>query len=349
MPTPIPLTLEKQTLADRILADGWLDETELASLRRQVFADGIVDADEVDLLFYLDTHAESTAVDWPEFFIGALTDFFVWKQFPPAVLSEEAGKLLVDRVTADGKIKAATEFELLRNIIKHAKLVPDDVVCLALEGVKDTVLAGGGTLFGPDRRRAGVMDDGDVEVVRDIIYGIGGGDGFVVSRREAELLFDLHRATRAKRNAPGWGELFVKGIGNFLMFPRRQATVSDADLRRREAWLADRGGNKAAFIAKMGAALGSGAALSEAFDLGAAASGHAVTGEDQAYMQKLDHDAALAEELARVDDDEAAWLLAQIGPAAGLHEDEIALLTFIRENTTAISPALDPIFQAAGL
>lgn len=233
---------ELASVAAEVLADGTLTADEVLTLRQGVYKDGVVNREEAEFLFHLDGESTSNDDSWTDFFVQSLTDFFVSHQHPPGVLSKEDGDFLVDRITGDGRIDRKTEFELLLAIVEPAKSCPEIVVSLLLKAVRDTVLMGGGVLFGPARRRLGIIDDNDVEVMRKVLYGIGGGGGFTVSRAEAEMLFDLNDATVEKENAAAWQELFVTAVGNYLMFPRGpQPVIGAEEYTRRQEWLESRG------------------------------------------------------------------------------------------------------------
>jgi len=337
-----------QDRARQIMTDDWPSEAQVRQLGQQIFADGFVDATEVDLLFCLDEQSVTESPAWQEFFVNALTDFYVWKQSPPGVLTAASGAHLIERITADGRIRSMTEFALLRNIIKYAKAGPEEVSLLAMRGVRETALEGGDRLFGPKRRRPGVIDEEEVEIVRDIIYGMGGCDGYTVSQAEAELLFDLNDATAAVSNAAGWLNLFVKGVGNYLMFPRRQRTFDEERYRDLQNWLDERppsGG----FLRRMAQAVMNGDALAAAFKGASEETGYAVGTEEHEALQRLSDDTQLGERLTQIDQDEAVWLVNRINADGRLHENEETLLRHIRANATAIHPALEPLLARAGV
>ena len=274
------------TLAQDILADGSIDAEEVLRLRRTLFADGVIDRPEADFMFHLDTNSGENDPAWDEFFIEALTGYFVRQQQPAGMLSEEDAAFLADRVQQDGKIELRTEFELLVNVIGKCDLCPDKIVMLALKAVKDSVLEGGGVLFGPTRRRRGVIDAADVAALEKVIYGTGGENGFAIGRAEAETLFDLNDATVEKENDPTWQDLFARAIGNYLMFPR---------------------------------------------------SGH----ENARHGE--------AERRQAIDADEAAWLIDRIERDDVLHDNERALLEYIKSRATSVHASLTPLFERSGV
>lgn len=326
-------------LAEEIVSNG-IDADEVLRLRREIFSDGIVDREEAKLLFHLNEVAGAgNDQSWYDFFVEALTDYFVQKQEPLGYLSDADADFLVEQITRDGKIDDRTEFGLLVNIIHRLRVSPEKVVLLTLQGLKETVLGGGTILFGPKRRRRGVIDPADVDIIRTVIFGMGGDGSLVISKREAELIFELNDQTVEKENAPEWQKLFVQAIATHLMFPTGAPAVPDrAEAARRERWLEERRGI-GAFVRGMGSinshifAETAGKILGRERETGAAKA-----------MAKME---AFARE--SITEAEAAWLIEHIMRDGILHDNERALLAFIKENSPRIHPSLDPLFEQAGL
>ena len=329
-------------LADEILSNG-IDAGEVLRLRREVFRDGIVEREEAKLLFHLNEQTGVNAEEaWYDFFVEALSDYFVWKQEPVGYLSEEDADFLVDEITHDGKIDGRTEFGLLVNIIHRLRIGPENVVLLALEGVRETVLGGGSVLFGPERRRPGVIDPADVDIIRAVIFGSGGEGSLTITRREAELVFELNNRTVEKKNAPEWRQLFVQAIAHYLMFPRGAPPVPDrAEAARRERWLEHRRGT-GAFMKEMLQSVNA-QVFSGAVD--ALLPGR--RGQAAAAAERIAAGEAFARE--SIDEAEAKWLKDHIMEDGFLHDNERALLAFIKENSPNIHPSLKPLFEKAGL
>ncbi len=342
MPTEPTLPERFSDLAREIIVDGRIEADEVARVRETVYADGTVDREEAEFLFYLDAHGTGNAPEWATLYVDALSNFFLDGAAPKGVVGGHDAQFLIDRVNRDGKIDQRTEFELLVEIAARAIECPAEVLTLLLEAVRERVLSGGGVLFGPNRTRRGVIDDADVEVLEKILYGTGGSGGYTISRAEAELLFDLNDATVARDNASGWRDLFVKAVGNFLMFPKGDSTAMTADARRRHAAWLDSG--DAAFTKEASKLIwreGVFGALKKARDMDRddrdAAAAAAQTAEDEAARREA------------VDADEAAWLIDRIGRDGELHQNERALLVHIRTRATEIDPALEAHFEEAGV
>jgi hypothetical protein len=332
-----------QDLVDQICTAGKITAEDVLALRRQVFPDGVVSAEEAEAVFRLDHACRDKAAEWTRFYVEALTDYFVWQSTPRGYVNEAQSRELIDSIRRDGRIDATSELELLLNVVHWCVACPAELSYLALDAVKDSVLAPETAAFGSNRPPA-VIVPADVELIRKVIYAPGSPGGFTVTREEAEVLFALERATIAEENAPAWPDLFAKGIANALMFPRGAPEVPDAaEALRRERWLEEKGsiGN---LLAGVGKAMARGdIPVREAFKEAD------VFGTHRAREAREKEQARLNEALAReaIDAEEAQWLIAQIGKTEALTDGERQLLAFIKEHSPSIDPALEPLLVQA--
>jgi hypothetical protein len=334
-----------QDLVDQICATGKITAEDVLALRRQVFPDGVVSAEEAEAVFRLDHACRDKSAEWTRFYVDALTDYFVWQSTPRGYVNEAQSRELIDNIRRDGRIEATSELELLLNVVHWCVACPAELSYLALDAVKNSVLAPETAAYGSNRPPA-VIAPADVELIRKVIYAPGSPGGFTVTREEAEVLFALERATIAEENAPAWPDLFAKGIANALMFPRGAPEVPDAaEAMRRERWLEAKGsiGNLLAGVGK--AVARADIPVREAFKEAD------VFGTHRAREAREKEQARLSEALAReaIDADEAHWLIAQIGKGEALTDGERQLLAFIKENSPSIDPALEPLLAQAGV
>ena len=334
--------IEQPNVVAAILARGTITADDVLALRRRVFADGIVARCEAETAFTLNERTRGNAAAWDAFFIEALTDYFVWQSDPRGFVDDAGAAFLMSWVNHDGRIDSASELELVVNVVHWAEASPESLRLMALSAVKAAVLTGGGVLFGPGRRRPGVFDRADVAIVSKLIYAAGGEGSLRVTRREAELLFDLNDATTTAANDPGWRELFVHAVASHLMFPEGEPELPDADtIRRRERWLAERRG--------VGSILGG--MLSEVKRSGIAG----VFREADIFgHRRAERDAARAAAEARearwrqaIDKVEADWLMTRLHGDGRVDANETALLLFIKNNATAVDPVLTPLLAVA--
>ena len=296
-----------------------------------------MDRAESDLIFHLEKSCRDKCEAWGEFFVDALTDFFVWKQDPRGYLSDAAAHYLIESIAPNGKVSSRTQLEFLINVVHWSSHCPEEVVLLCLEAVKESVLQGTGA-YG-EGRVAGVIDQVDVELVRKVVYAQGGDGSLTITRREAELLFDLNDATVNAQNADTWQDLFVRAVASHLMFPRGAPAVADADeMKRRDAWLSDRRGVGGLLMAV-------GRALANPIKSWSAA-GLGDEDGDGTSRSAVEREAFARES---IDAAEAEWLITRITKDGILHPNERALMVFIKENSPRIHPSLMPLFEEFGL
>jgi hypothetical protein len=216
-------------------------------------------------------------------------------------------------------------------------------VCFVLDAVKESVLSPDTAAYGRGRK-AGVITPVDVEVIRTVIHGGGGFGTYTVTVREADLLFQLNDATVEAENADSWRELFVKGVGSYLMCPLAEPIVPDAEeVLRLDAWLEQRRtyGDHLRDLCRGLRDLKSGESLKELDPFGIRR-----RGEEAARAKTRSLEATARES---IDGAEASWLIDRLDRDDALTENERALLGFIKENSLLIHPSLNKLFGKAGL
>lgn len=115
-----------ETLKAELLADGIIDAEEVAKLKEILYDDGIIDKEEADFLFELNDAVTGKANDasWETFFIQAITDFLLKDELSPGEIDKEEAEWLLKRIGADGKVDGI-EKALLEKLKAEAKSFPD--------------------------------------------------------------------------------------------------------------------------------------------------------------------------------------------------------------------------------
>ncbi len=317
---------------------------DVLDLRRAIYGAGSLVTGHVDAIFRLDQQFREKCDAWREFYVDSLTDYFIWRSDPPHYISEDQGEFLFRNLLRDNKIAGITELELLVNLIHWAVSTPDQLKALVLEAVRDSVLTPDDALYATGRK-AGVITEVDVGMIRRTLYGRGGFGDYTVSLPEAKLIFELEDATAGAANDDGWQDLFVKAIVNYLMFPRGVPVVPPAaEYKRREEWLKEqRGvGNMLKEISKNAVSLDK---LKDGWK-------HMDTfGVKERREEAKREDARMREAVSResINSHEARWLADKIGANKTVTENERALLKFIRENAPQIDPHLEKLMASLGI
>jgi hypothetical protein len=325
-----------KTAALRGLADsGRITPDDVLMLRREVFGDGVVSRAEAEKLFALDRACRERCTEWTEFFVEALTDFIVHQEKPRGYVSGEQADWLIGAIAENGIVETESELELLVAILEKAKSSPEKLSAYALEQVEHAVLDGSGSLGRRGNLTPCKINNSEVQLLRRILYAFGGDGNIAVTRAEAEALFRLNDRTADAENDPEWNELFVKAVANFVLCgtgyeppTREEALAHDRFLETAEPSI---GG----FFARMASGGLSGL-------LAAYSPSRTIESDWEAHNHAADAQARNAE---RVEASEARWLAERIGGDRPMHDNEKALLAFIRQASPSVHPDLKPLMD----
>ena len=116
-------TLEE--LKKELLADGIIDAGEVKELEEVLYADGVIDKDEADFLFELNNavSGKENAPEWKDFFVKAITSFVLDDDQSYGEVDEDEAKYLYKQIKGDGQIDDI-EKALLENIKAKSKNFP---------------------------------------------------------------------------------------------------------------------------------------------------------------------------------------------------------------------------------
>jgi len=306
---------------------------DVLTLRREVFGDGIVSEAEAELLFRLNENCPKQDPKWVEFFLEGLTDFVVHQAEPDGYVSESNANWLIERVGKDGRVDTETELELLVKVVDTAKSSPEHLVAYALEQVKVGVLEGEGPIARNRELQPGVIGEAEVDLLRRILYAFGGDGNIAITRAEAEILFDLNDATVEAENHPAWSDLFVKAVANFLMAASDYVVPTRQEALRHEDWLDEEQDGIGGFMSKM-------------LSGGLKGIWHAYRqDEDVERYARLFGRENMIKHSEKISGVEADWLANRIGRDGQFHENEKALIEFIKTESPNIHPTLKPLLE----
>jgi hypothetical protein len=219
-----------------VATDGRICADDVLRLRRAIYGEGGIDREKAAALFRLNRDQQSHDPAWAEFYVEALCDFFYWREGSDSVLTEDAERMLMDWIGPAEAIDDGTELRLLLRLMFRSNGSSEAFRGYVLDAVRHSVLHSRQALYGNAERRPGVIDAADVDVIRKLVYGLGGQSGMAISAAEAAFLFELEHATAGAPNAPAWRDLFVKAITMHLLFAGNSPDrIDEAEAR----WLID--------------------------------------------------------------------------------------------------------------
>lgn len=307
---------------------------DVLELRKLVFRDGVVACREAEALFALNDACPEQCSEWAAFFVEAITDYIVHQEKPAGYVTARNAEWLINAISHDGKVDTMTKMELLVRVLEKAKFSTERLAAFALQQVKHAVVDGEGPLAGGELV-PGVIEKGEVDLVRRVLYAFGGDGNIAITRAEAEVLFEINDAVADARNDASWNDLFVKAVANFVMCASGyQAPTREVALRQ-ENFLDRADADIGGFMARM-----------------ASTGGRELLA---AYRQSVDIDAdwearnqwndACAKRAERCDNVEARWLAERIGKDGKLQENELALVRFIKQTSPEIHPDLQLLLE----
>ncbi len=306
-----------------ILARGAITAQDVRDLRHRVFWKGVVTEDDAEVVFLLnDRFAHTADPTWSAFFVEALTDYLVVQAQPRGYISDENAVWLIARIARSGRIDTQNELELLVRILERAQRSPVDLIRFALEQVKRGVILGEGCIGRCHIGALGIVEAHETELVRRMLYAFGGDANIAVTQPEAEVLFDINDATCQVSNHPSWSDLYVKALANFMMAASGYQVPCRQEALRREAWLDSPTEGIPGFMSRM------------------------LSGGLNSIWQAYTPTAPVERSREpRITAQEAHWAASRIGRDGRLHENEMALINFLKSHNTHLHPQLLPVLD----
>ena len=120
-----------QQLKKELLADGIIDAAEVKELEAVLYADGIIDKEEADFLFEINDAVSGKQNDktWEALFIDAITSYLLEDETSPGEIDSDETEWLFDKINGDGQIDTI-EKNLLQNLKNKAKSFPSKLESL---------------------------------------------------------------------------------------------------------------------------------------------------------------------------------------------------------------------------
>ncbi len=193
-------------------------------------------------------------------------------------------------------------------LMETATQTPPEMAGFVGEQIKAMIL---------DKQGGPRVDKQDAIMIRRWLFAAGGDGHVAVTRREAELLFDINDAVDKARNNPAWTELFVQGVINHLMAHLGYKAPSREEAFRRNAWAKDQSVNIGGFFKRM---------VSGGF--GAIKDAYTEKSVHETHNEQRARDIAHAEQLTKT---EADWLAGRIGKDGAFDVNERRLIERLRE------------------
>ena len=215
-----------------------LTNGEVLDIRRKVMDTAKVAKHDAEALMRLNENISTPTEAWKTLFSDAIVDYVVDASASSGYIVNDFKAIwLIAAVDADQKLDPETEFTLLIKILNKANIISSNLESYMLGAVKDAVLNGTGFWAKNRKMDAGRIGEDDVELLRKIMYSVGGEGGIDISREEAEVIYDIHDATVDADNHESWGVLFSQMMACYMMAGMSSLEVDENWALGRDVWL----------------------------------------------------------------------------------------------------------------
>ncbi len=300
-------------------------------LKRVFYEDGIVLSDEADLLFSMNDACSVQHADWPDFLVEAITDYLVFQEQPRGYLTAANANWLVDRISVDGKIRNKVGFDLILSVLDKARWAPASLSKFALSQVKHAVVTAKGPLRQGKHLAPGKISEGEVELLRRILYAFGGGRNVAVTRDEADVLFDIDEAVAGSLPNAAWTDLFVKAVANVMMSASGYSVPSREEALRQGADV-DEDSDQVSLLSSLLSMVQSNlSSMQTAY--------HDQSIEERA-LARLEHQRIEIITHEEIADADPAWLVGRLGRGGRLSPSERALIAYLNHEGPKIHPTI---------
>ena len=228
-----------EELKKELLADGKIDAEEVKKMRDVLYADGKIDQEEADFVFELNDAVSGKKNDptWDQFFVQVISDYLLKDEKSPGVIDEDEGKWLVEKIGADGQVDGV-EKQLLNHLKQNAKKMPIAVTALLTGDLAENGITPNKTdlqQLKKDILADGTIDKEEVIQLREVLYSDG-----KIDQEEADFVFELHDVVSGKKNDPTWDQFFVQVISDYLLKDEKSPGIIDEDEGK---WLVEKIGS----------------------------------------------------------------------------------------------------------
>jgi hypothetical protein len=156
-----------------------------------------------------------------------------------AEVGEQASALATRRGRSAGNLpeRQGGNFLNLIAAIENSKIAVADLSVAALQDVLNGIITGEGPTAAGRMHFSRTLDPADAALCARIVAGGGGAAGLPVTRREADVLFDIDAAAAERTDDGRFADLFVKSIAHCAVAeaghrvpPRRVALARETEL-----------------------------------------------------------------------------------------------------------------------
>ncbi len=198
----------------QIAAKGSIDENDVFVLRQDIFSDQIIDASEAGLFLEIDANVQKALPVWQTLFSEIMYDFCVYSEDGNRKLNQTNLSFLLSKfVNSDGRIGKLNQVQILSKIAAAIDYGAIDLNLAILKEIEKSVETGIGATK-TEGEAPYSINEIEIEIIRQVLHNVGGDNGMVISKAEAEYIQRIKDIIVQGTATLGFEELYVKAIAN---------------------------------------------------------------------------------------------------------------------------------------
>lgn len=193
-----------------------IDDRDLEALDRAFYRRGGVDRQCAAEIFHANRIMRDRHHGWMEFYLEALTDFFLEYHEDGFFLPDGAGAILLAWLGEGTPVADIGERRLILRLLLKADDVPERFERRVLDALSENLLEHSERWLGNGSREAGVIDVLDMQLLRKSVYGAGRKAPNRISSVAADFLADLDRRALSFMEPGAWRSLLIDALALHL-------------------------------------------------------------------------------------------------------------------------------------
>lgn len=189
---------------------------DLQRLRQALYRRGRLDRQHAAWIVHANRIMQTSDDGWIEFYLEALIGFFLDHRGDDGTLSPDREALLLAWLGEGEGIDHVAERRLALRILLQTRDTPERLERRVLAAIFENFLHQSERWLGPGRRRPGIIDALDIQLIRRLLHGNGGLHPRLRHRAAVTFMLDLDREASRFVDPEGWRDLLVGYVLRYL-------------------------------------------------------------------------------------------------------------------------------------
>lgn len=177
--------------------------------------------------------------EWPHFFVNLVGDFFVFQHARKQAVERSDLEAFTEAVLSNQRLDLYTETRALLYLINRVPVYDEYMFERVSREIAAFISSGDDVepMLRPASKKTSTIDDDDVMVLSELIYGQGSAQGALVSEHEALYLLEIASLAGKLPTSDEWPPFFKQAMLNFLILNNTPPETYPPEKQR---WVAEK-------------------------------------------------------------------------------------------------------------